>query len=142
MMIERADFSQLTVLLVDDNEFIRKLLGDILRSFRVGKVIQTGSVAEALSHLATLQPDVIFCDWLMAPVDGLALLRAVRHGQTPIDPKTPIVMLTGETRVDRVAVAIADGADSYIAKPISAKILMSHLIKLILADRPVHYLDE
>ena len=57
------------------------------------------------------------------------------------DPKTPIVMLTGETRVDRVAVAIADGADSYIAKPISAKILMSHLIKLILADRPVHYLD-
>src|SRR5258707_14467273 len=33
MMIEKADFSKLTVLLVDDNAFIRKLLGDILRSF-------------------------------------------------------------------------------------------------------------
>ena len=141
MMIERADFSKLTVLLVDDNEFIRRLLGDILRSFRVGKVLQAAGVAEALAHLAAEQPDVIFCDWLMVPVDGLSLLRAVRHGETGIDPKTPIVMLTGETRVDRVAVAIADGADSYIAKPISAKILMSHLIKLILADRPVHYLD-
>jgi CheY-like chemotaxis protein len=43
--------------------------------------------------------------------------------------------------VDRVAVAIADGADGYIAKPISAKNLMSHLVKLIAADKPVHYLD-
>jgi CheY-like chemotaxis protein len=58
-----------------------------------------------------------------------------------IDPKTPIIMLTGEYRVDRVAVAIADGADSYIAKPVTAKNLMSHLVKLIAADKPVHYLD-
>src|SRR5258705_3628599 len=129
MMIEKADFSKLTVLLVDDNEFIRRLLGDMLRSFRVGKVIQAAGVEEALSHLATVQPDVIFCDWLMAPVDGISLLRAVRQGGTSIDPKTPIIMLTGETRIDRVAVAIADGADSYIAKPVSAKILMSHLVK-------------
>jgi two-component system chemotaxis response regulator CheY len=141
MMIEKADFSKLTVLLVDDNEFIRRLLGDILRSFRVGKIVQAESVEEALSHLANLQPDVIFCDWLMVPTDGLSLLRAVRQGRTPIDPKTPVIMLTGETRVDRVAVAIADGADSYIAKPISAKNLMSHLVKLIAADKPVHFLD-
>lgn len=141
MMIDKADFSKLTVLLVDDNAFIRRLLGDILRSFRVGKIVQAASVEEALSHLENLQPDVIFCDWLMAPTDGLSLLRAVRQGRTPIDRKTPIIMLTGETRVDRVAIAIADGADSYIAKPISAKNLMSHLIRLIAADKPVHYLD-
>jgi len=140
-MIDKADFSKLTVLLVDDNAFIRRLLGDILRSFRVGKIVQAASVEEALSHLENLQPDVIFCDWLMAPTDGLSLLRAVRQGRTPIDRKTPIIMLTGETRVDRVAIAIADGADSYIAKPISAKNLMSHLIRLIAADKPVHYLD-
>jgi DNA-binding response OmpR family regulator len=77
----------------------------------------------------------------MVPTDGLSLLRAVRQGRTPIDLKTPIIMLTGETRLDRVAIAIADGADSYIAKPISAKNLMSHLIRLIAADKPVHYLD-
>jgi two-component system chemotaxis response regulator CheY len=141
MMIEKADFSKLTVLLVDDNAFIRRLLGDILRSFRVGKIVQAESVEEALSHLASLQPDVILCDWLMAPTDGISLLRAVRQGRTLVDPKTPIIMLTGETRVDRVAVAIADGADGYIAKPISAKNLMSHLVKLIAADKPVHYLD-
>jgi two-component system chemotaxis response regulator CheY len=141
MMIDKADFSKLTVLLVDDNAFIRRLLNDILRSFRVGKIVQAASVEEALSHLENLQPDVIFCDWLMVPTDGLSLLRAVRQGRTPIDLKTPIIMLTGETRLDRVAIAIADGADSYIAKPISAKNLMSHLIRLIAADKPVHYLD-
>jgi CheY-like chemotaxis protein len=141
MMIEKADFSKLTVLLVDDNAFIRKLLGDILRSFRVGKVLQAEGVAEALSHLANLQPDVIFCDWLMAPVDGLALLRAVRQGQTAIDPKTPIIMVTGERRGDQVAVAIAGGADGYIAKPVSPNIIMNHLVKLIAADGPVQYLE-
>ena len=141
MMIDKADFSKLTVLLVDDNAFIRQLVGDILRSFRVGKVVQADGVKEALSHLANLQPDVIFCDWLMAPVDGLSLLRAVRKGQTAIDPKTPIIMLTGERRGDHVAVAIADGADGYIAKPVSPKILMSHLVKLIAADGQVQYLE-
>ena len=141
MMIDKADFSKLTVLVVDDNAFIRQLLSEILRSFRVGQVVQADGVKEALSHLANLQPDVIFCDWLMAPVDGLSLLRAVRQGQTAIDPKTPIIMVTGERRGDQVAVAIADGADSYIAKPVTAKNLMTHLMKLIAADKPVHYLD-
>src|SRR4030088_3223597 len=70
MMIEKADFSNLTVLLVDDNQFIRKLLVDVLRSFRVGKVVEAAGVEAALSHLASMQPDVIFCDWLMVPVDG------------------------------------------------------------------------
>src|SRR5258705_677222 len=109
MMIEKADFSKLTVLLVDDNQFIRKLLVDILRSFRVDKVVEAAGVEAALFHLGSMQPAVIFFDLLMGPVDGLSLLRAVRQGRTPIDPKTPIIMLTAGIRVDHVAVDTGAG---------------------------------
>ena len=141
MATEKADFSRLTILLIDDNKFIRKLVGEILSAFGVGKVIEADSADAAMLRMGDAQPDVIFCDWLMEGRDGLDVLRMVRGGQAPIDPKTPFIMLTGERRADHVATAIAEGADSYIAKPVSAAILMSHLMKLIHADNEVSFID-
>ena len=141
MVIEQADFSRLTILLIDDNKFIRKLVGEILRVFGVGKVIEADSADAAILRMGEAQPDVIFCDWLMEGRDGLAVLRMVRGGQASIDPKTPFIMLTGERRSDHVVTALAEGADSYIAKPVSAAILMSHLMKLIHADKGVSFID-
>ena len=141
MATEKADFSRLTILLIDDNKFIRKLVGEILSVFGVGKVVEAESADAAMMRMGETQPDVIFCDWLMEGKDGLDVLRAVRGGRAPIDPKTPFVMLTGERRSDHVVTALAEGADSYIAKPVSAAILMSHLMKLIHADNEVSFID-
>ena len=68
---------------------------------------------------------------------------ARESGRSVSEPRALRIVagVTGERRVDHVAVAIADGADGYIAKPVSAKILMSHLVKLIAADGPVQYLE-
>jgi DNA-binding response OmpR family regulator len=59
----------------------------------------------------------------------------VRGGKTPVSASIPFVILTGECRENKVVEALAEGASSYIVKPISAKLLMTHLVKLVLNDR-------
>lgn len=141
MTITKADFSRVTIMLVDDNKFIRKLVGEILRSFGVGKICEAESADEALAVMRLSKPDLIISDWAMEPKDGLSVLAALRDGRTGIDPKTPFILLTSERRSEQVIKALAEGADSYIAKPVSAGVLMTHLVKLIVAARETVYID-
>ena len=140
--IDEVDLSRLSVLLIDDNKFIRRLVGEILRSFGVKKIAQAESAAAALAQMRIgANFDLIICDWSMEPKDGLWVLRAVRGGQTALRPQTPFVILTGECRENKVVEALAEGASSYIVKPVSAKLLMDHLIKLILEEKDKYELE-
>ena len=140
--IDKVDLSRLAILLIDDNKFIRRLVTEILRSFGVRKIYQADSAASALGQMAVRGKfDLIICDWSMEPVDGLSVLRAVRCGKTQISPRTPFVILTGECRENKVVEALSEGASSYIVKPISAGLLMQHLVKLILDEKEKFELD-
>ena len=141
MSTEKADFSKLTILLIDDNKFIRRLIGEIFSVSGVGRIVEADSADAAMLRMEETQPDVIFCDWFMEGKGGLDVLRAVRGGRVPIDPKTHFIMLTGESRPDHVSSALSEGADAYIAKPVSARILMTHLATLLPTDRGMHAPD-
>ena len=140
--IEKLDLSRLSILLIDDNKFIRRLVTEILRSFGVKMIHEADSASSALGQMAIRGKfDLIICDWSMEPKDGLWVLRAVRGGKTPLSPRVPFVILTGECRENKVVEALAEGASSYIVKPISAGLLMNHLVKLIIDDKEKYELD-
>src|SRR5690348_4786021 len=106
--IDEVDLSRVSVLIIDDNKFIRRLVAEILRSFGVKRISQADSAVSALGHMAIgANFDLIICDWSMEPRDGLWLLRAVRGGQTGLRPHTPFVILTGECRENKVVEALA-----------------------------------
>ncbi len=137
MTIAKADFSQLSILVVDDSQFVRRLIQEILLSFGVVKVFLTESAEQAFTSLDMHCPDLIICDWQMHPVDGLAILRKIRLDNSSRYSRTPFIMLTGHAGSDDVATAIGEGADSYIVKPFSAATLMSHLLKVIVSEKDV-----
>lgn len=140
-VIEAADFSGLHVLLVDDNKFIRILIREILHGFGFLKITEALSVSEALERMQINRPDIIICDWMMEPDDGMTLLRKVRgHADAGIR-MTSFIMLSGEVRDERVSMAIGEGADSYVAKPFTAATLMSHLLRIIAKDEERYFLD-
>jgi len=130
--ITKADFSQLTILVIDDSEFVRRLVFEMLSGFGVGKIVLAESADIAFARMDAMRPDLIICDWQMHPVDGLAVLRKLRL--RPDLPRIPFIMLTGHRSNDDVTTAIGEGADSYIVKPFSSATLMSHLLKVILDD--------
>ena len=140
--IASIDLSRLSVLLIDDNKFMRHLVSAILQSFGVKRICEAASADAAFKQMKnSTRFDLVICDWSMAPRDGLSILRRVRGGKTPLNPRIPFVMLTGECREDKVVEAMSEGVSSYIIKPISAKLLMNHLIKLMLNDRDKYELD-
>ena len=131
----KADFSPLTILVIDDSPFMQRLLAEMLVSFGVGKVLTAAGADEAFERMEVRAPDVIFCDWQMYPVDGLAVLRRLRQMTGSGLASVPFVMVTGHNANEDVTLVLGEGADSYIVKPFSCETLMNHLIKVIVQDK-------
>ena len=106
------------LLIVDDDERIRALLGRFLRKNGY-MVTMARDAVQARRLLAGLEFDLIVMDVMMPGEDGLSLTRALRER---ID--TPILLLTakGETE-DRIS-GLESGADDYLPKPFEPRELL------------------
>jgi two-component system, chemotaxis family, chemotaxis protein CheY len=119
-MTETFDPSQLRILVVDDNQQMREILRTMLRAFGVTEVTVAVDGGHALEKLDTGQFDLAICDWMMAPMDGLAFVRNVRRSPRPTLRGLPILMLTAQAEKQNVIDARKAGVDAYLVKPVSA----------------------
>lgn len=120
--------SPIRVLLLDDEPFIRGTIKRLLRAFDNIEVREAGDGAEGLALMdAGFCPDVVLCDVLMAPLDGLAFLQAVRRSGDLARAATPIIMLTAAADEETVRSSGALGAFAYLVKPISLTLLTDRL---------------
>jgi DNA-binding response OmpR family regulator len=117
--------SAATILLVDDEESVQKLLSYPLE--REGyRVIQARSGEEALSRLEETEVDLIVLDLMLPRMDGLEVCRRVRA-----DSAVPIIMLTArDDEVDKI-LGLEIGADDYITKPFSIREFRSRVRALL-----------
>jgi DNA-binding NtrC family response regulator len=83
--------------------------------------------AHAIKLVRKKRPDLILLDLRMPGLGGLDVLKAVKQ----IDPKVPVVVITGNADVDVAAEAIAQGAFSYVPKPFDFAYL-DHLVAVAL----------
>lgn len=115
----------MNVLVIDDSRAMRAILGNILR--RVGAtVVEAPHGVDGLRQLdGPTPPDLVLVDWNMPEMDGLEFVRAVR-AQPRLDA-LPLVMVTTETELSRMAEALASGADEYVMKPFTADALLQKL---------------
>lgn len=128
----KIDLSSVRFLVVDDNHFIRRLIREILLAFGALDVEEASNAADALDMVSQQEPDIIFCDWMMQPMDGLRFLKTLRAGPWA---SIPVILVTGHATRDHVAAALGDGADSYIVKPFRATTLLEHIVKVAEASR-------
>jgi two-component system chemotaxis response regulator CheY len=123
------DLSDIQFLVVDDNEFVRRLVFEILVSFGARYVQQAACTEDALAAMKKREPDLIITDWVMPGLSGLDLLRTLRGGGGAT--RIPVIVLSGHATSDYVSQALGEGADSYIVKPFSPQTVMDHLLKVI-----------
>ncbi len=107
-----------TVLIVDDEPYVRDSLATVLR--RVGYTVKTScSVQEAL-HPGTLEGiDAVITDLRMPGQDGLVLLRRL----TETAPGLPVIVLTGHGTVPSAVECTKAGAYDYLLKPVRPEVL-------------------
>ena len=89
--------SGVSVLVVDDNQFMRKLLIEALQAMGVGDVAVATNGVTALEKLRAQQVDLVVTDLEMENGGGLELMRAVRKGRSVPDPLVPILVLSANT---------------------------------------------
>ena len=115
----------LTILLVDDEEAIQKMLSFPLR--RDGyEVIEARDGEEALTRFAEEKVDLVVLDLALPKLDGLEVCRRLR-AQSAV----PIIMLTArDEEIDKV-IGLEIGADDYITKPFSIREFRSRVRALL-----------
>ncbi|HMP77205.1 MAG TPA: response regulator [Kiritimatiellia bacterium] len=113
-----------TILLIEDDEDIQELV-----SFHLGKEGYTinvvGAGEAALDAARKHVPDLILLDLMLPGIDGLQVCRNFRN-----EPKTshiPIVMVTAKGEETDVVTGLEVGADDYITKPFSPKVLVARI---------------
>jgi two-component system, chemotaxis family, chemotaxis protein CheY len=131
MLPSKIDLSEIGFLLVEDNRFMRQLLTEMLRSFGSTDIREARSGEEALEQIDARLPDIIFCDWMMSSMDGLSFIRELRTDNQSVRSRIPVIMITGHATADKFALALGEGADSFIVKPFKAATLLTHIVKII-----------
>jgi DNA-binding NtrC family response regulator len=104
-----------TLLLVDDEEKIRRTLGQALRA-EGHDVLEAGSVRDAQRTLAERNVDVLIVDNVMADANGLDLIRDLAS-TTPEPERPQILMMTAHATVESAIEAMKLGALDYLQKP-------------------------
>ena len=118
------------VLLVEDDDDSRKLLGTMLKRYGA-RVTSTKSAAEALNMFSDEVPDLIISDIGMPDEDGYELMRKIRARPVEEGGLTPAIALTGyASRKDRER-ALATGYQQHIAKPIEQAEMIAAIAALI-----------
>jgi two-component system, chemotaxis family, chemotaxis protein CheY len=132
----------LCVLVVDDNQYMRKMVRNLLVNCGVKDIYEAGDGMTALDTIRTVGPDVVILDWEMPLISGAELVRIVRSpGVFPM-PDVPIIMLSGHGERWRVVEAVRLGVNEYLVKPVSAKALYDRLVTITLQPRPTVQLGD
>jgi PAS domain S-box-containing protein len=118
------------VLLVEDDEDSRKLLGTILKRYGA-RVTSTKSAAEALNVFSADLPDVLISDIGMPDEDGYEFIQKLRALPPEKGGQTPAIALTGyASRKDKER-ALAAGYQRHIAKPIEQTDMIAAIAALV-----------
>jgi two-component system, chemotaxis family, chemotaxis protein CheY len=140
---EVADLiAALCVLVVDDNQYMRKMVRNLLVNCGVKDIYEAADGIVALDTIRTVGPDVVVLDWEMPLLSGAELVRIVRSpGVFPV-PDVPIIMLSGHGERWRVVEAARLGVNEYLIKPVSAKALYDRLVSIMTQPRPAVQLGD
>ncbi len=119
--------NNITILVVDDESRMRKLIKDFL-AVKGYKILEAADGEKALEVFETEKDKIslILLDVMMPKLDGWSVLRQIRQTS-----KVPIIMLTARGEEQDELFGFELGVDEYISKPFSPKILVARVEAII-----------
>lgn len=137
-MAGHYDFSALSILVVDDCDFVSSLIINGLKAMGLTHLSRARNGHEGIASIRASLPDVVFCDWIMEPMNGADFIRFVRQSDESPDPYLPIIVVTSAAEQKRVEEARDIGATEFLSKPVSPADLYERLVSVV--ERPRAFL--
>lgn len=117
-----------TLLIVEDEADIRELISFNLEMSGYD-VIKAADGEEALNLARRHQPDLILLDIMLPGTDGIKVCRQLKSEAST--RKTPVMMLTARSEEDDQVTGFDAGADDYVTKPFSPRVLVARVKALL-----------
>ena len=110
-----------TILVVDDEEYVRKVLQRVLEEAGYS-LVMAATGREALDKLSHANINLVLLDIRMPGLDGFQTLNLIRE-----QSNIPVIMLTGMGEATSVRDALTLGADDYVRKPFRTGELLARI---------------
>lgn len=121
----------------DDNDVLELIRFNLVKE---GYQVYTASTGESgLEQLTSVRPDLILLDLMLPEVDGFEICRLVRKDRAT--EGIPIIMLTARGSESDIVAGLELGADDYIVKPFSPRVLIAR-IRAVIRRRKTVAADE
>ncbi len=112
------------ILLIEDEAPIRQMIRLTLEQAQY-RISEAADASAGYQQALTLKPDLILLDWMLPDMSGPELLRRLRDD--PQAHRIPVIMLTARGEEQDVIRGLDAGADDYLAKPVSLKLLRARI---------------
>lgn len=113
------------ILLIEDDVSICDMTKMNLNMNGYQSVYCASNGEEALDMIEQLQPDLILLDIMLPGIDGLTVCRTLKNN--PATATVPIIMLTAKGEENDIVLGLEMGADDYVIKPYSSKVLAARI---------------
>lgn len=123
--------SKISILVVDDNNFTRKIVLRVLGDLGFTRITDANSAESALKLFETNKFDLTITDVHMPGINGLELTRLIRAGKTLAKPDTRIVVLTSFSQTEVLGTALALDINGFLVKPIIPAVVDEKLAQAI-----------
>jgi two-component system, OmpR family, alkaline phosphatase synthesis response regulator PhoP len=128
-----------SVLVVEDEEDIRELVSyNLLKDGY--QVVGVASGEDALAAVESKTPDLILLDIMLPGLDGLRVCRKLKDN--PQFASIPIIMLTAKGEEPDIVAGLNMGADDYVTKPFSPKVLLARVQAVLRRAEAEHSVSE
>jgi CheY-like chemotaxis protein len=129
------NYQQIDVMIVDDEQFMRKTLSQMLKLLGVSIVREAGNGNQALQELISLpedeRPNLLICDIGMDMMNGIELLERLRGHQDFDLAGMPVIVATAHSDMDTVRRAVDRYISGYLVKPFTAPQLKARIDQCI-----------
>jgi two-component system chemotaxis response regulator CheY len=137
-----AMIQDLSILVVDDNQYMRKLVRTLLLNIGVRKVYEAADGIAGLDAIRIVTPDVVIIDWELPLLNGAEFVRIVRSPGVFPFADIPIIILSAHGERWRVVEAVRIGVNEYLCKPVSAQALLDRLTAIVAKPRRIVQLGD
>lgn len=128
-MPDSIDFAALTILVIDDQDFVRTIVRKMLQQLGIGTVIEAHDGHSGLEVAAREKPDVVVCDIQMRPLDGFGFIQKLRA--TEGISHIPVIMLTAHTDTGTMGRARELSIDAFLTKPVLPPALKEKIVRVL-----------
>ena len=116
------------ILIVDDEAPIREMVRMSLE-MNGFDCLEAQDAVQAHGVIVDSRPDLVLLDWMMPGTSGVELLRRLKRDQSTAG--VPVIMLTARSEEDNKIHGLDSGADDYITKPFSPRVLIARINALL-----------